>query len=101
MNAWLDLEGPEHLAVFGGGEVFALFLAFTELRNYHIVACIDEDPNKIGSRRQGVPIHDVKWLGKQEVDAILLTINPKYHDRVKKKLSPYVKNIFSWSPYEN
>lgn len=96
---WLGRRPGARLAVFGGGEVLALFCAFTSLGERTVLACLDEDPNKIGTRRQGIPVQPVEWLADHDVDGVLITANPVYHDRISSRLEPYVpaQSRFTWN----
>ncbi|MCB9554682.1 MAG: class I SAM-dependent methyltransferase [Deltaproteobacteria bacterium] len=105
VNTWLETQPADaKIAVFGGGEVFALFRAFTRLGERRVVACIDEDPAKVDqtieSDGHNIIVGNIEWLRKNPVDALLLTLNPKYHGMVKDKLASVVDRVFSWSPYD-
>jgi hypothetical protein len=87
--------GDRRLAVFGGGEVLTLFLTFSRLGDSRIEAIIDEDPGKIGMQIHGIPVYSPQWLEQGCADAVLLMINPKYHDLVRAKLGPYGLPVYS------
>ena len=97
IDRWLGRHPNDRLALFGSGEVATLFLTFTSLGERNVVACIDEDPEKIGTEKHGIPVYGVDWLAEGAVDAVLLTINPRYHGQVVEKLKPFDLNIFSYS----
>lgn len=100
IDKWLDRSETSKIAVFGGGEVLALFMAFTSLGSRQILACLDEDLSKVGRKIQGIEIEHIEWLKTNQIDGILLTLNPKYHSLVMKKLEPYGVRVFSYSSYE-
>lgn len=87
-DAWLRDCRLERLAVFGAGEVFTLFYAFTSLGEGRLVACID-DTKPDGAMKHGVPVHATAWLATHPVDALLLTVNTKYHPIIRDKVAPY------------
>lgn len=91
IDQWIKDKGVSKIAVFGSGEVATLFLAFTKISNIDVAAFIDEDSAKIGSEKHGVPVFGVDWLEPGKVDAVLLAVNPRYHEVVRKKLE--IKNI--------
>jgi SAM-dependent methyltransferase len=84
----------ETLAVFGGGEVFTLFHAFTSLGDRNVVACID-DTKAAGALKHGIPVHKTEWLATHHVDALLLAVNKKYHGTVRDKVTPYGVRVYS------
>ncbi len=90
------LEGAP-LAVFGAGEVFSLFMAYTRLGEARVTACLDEDSSKHGSQKHGVPIAGPDWLKKGEAQAVLLAVNPKYHRMLTEKLAPFGLPILSYA----
>lgn len=96
VDRWLDRIGTSKLAVFGAGEVFALLRANSHLGEVPIVAMLDEDPQKVGGHLAGVPIHEPQWLATQDDIAVMLAINPRYHEAIRVRLAPHTKTIFTW-----
>ncbi|PCJ89775.1 MAG: hypothetical protein COA57_01060 [Flavobacteriales bacterium] len=94
LNDWLINQKFEKIAVFGSGEVFTLFLTFTSLGDQNIVACIDETPSKIGTKKHGIPIYNIDWLEANVVEAVFLAINSKYYEQVENKLKQYDVGIY-------
>jgi SAM-dependent methyltransferase len=101
-NAWLERCRPERLAVFGGGETLALFWAYSSLADCSVVACLDDDANKIGGQRFGVPIERLEWLAEGAADAVFLAVNPVYQERVCRRISEHVaaERAFTWGTQE-
>lgn len=85
------------LAVFGAGEVFSLFMAYTRLGEARVLACLDEDSSKHGSHKHGVPIVGLDRLKRGDVQAVLLAVNPKYHRMLTEKLAPFGLPILSYA----
>jgi len=85
------------LAVFGAGEVFSLFMAYTRLGEARVLACLDEDSSKHGSHKHGVPIVGLDRLKRGDVQAVLLAVNPKYHRMLAEKLAPFGLPILSYA----
>lgn len=100
IDLWLEKAGSRRLALFGSGEVATLFLTFTSLGQRNIIAFIDEDPMKIGITKRGIPVQGINWLENGEADTVILTINPKYHELVAKKLEPFKVKIYSYKDEE-
>ncbi len=96
-DRWLDQIGTSKLAVFGAGEVFALLKANSRLGEAPIAAILDEDPQKVGGHLGGIPIHEPKWLATQDDVAVMLAINPRYHESIRLRLTPQAKTIFTWN----
>jgi len=98
VDRWLNNKA--RIAVFGGGEVLALLLAYTSLGDRHgdrhVMACLDEDTAKVGSKRNGIDVQPVEWLKDNPVDGVLLTLSQGYHSQVLEKLEPYNVQAFSW-----
>jgi SAM-dependent methyltransferase len=88
VDAMLAQASNGSLAVYGSGEVLSLLMCHTALGEENIVACLDEDPNKIGTTKHGVPVHHPDFLKEGQVDAVLLTVNPRYNDQIRAKLAP-------------
>jgi len=110
VNRCLDGTDGARIAVFGGGEILAMLLAYTSLGDRHpgdrypgdrqIVACLDEDMSKVGTVKHGIEVQHIGWLKDNPVDKVLLTMNPRYHTQALEKLKPYnVGNIeiLSWA----
>jgi NADH/NAD ratio-sensing transcriptional regulator Rex len=76
------------VAVYGASEVFSLLLAYTGLGKLPITACLDEDLNKVGTLKHGIPVHHPRYLESHPVDTVLLTVNPRYNDQIRAKLAP-------------
>jgi len=99
VDRWLN--NKTRIAVFGGGEVLALLLAYTSLGDRHgdrqVLACLDEDVAKVGSKRNGIDVQPVEWLNDNPVDGVLLTLNQRYHPQVLEELEPYGVQVFSWA----
>jgi SAM-dependent methyltransferase len=101
---WLGLFGKSddflrniggQLAVYGSGEVLSLLMCHTILSEKDIVACIDENPDKVDTRKHGIPVHDPRYLESHPVDAVLLTVNPRYNDQIRAKLAPLKLRVLS------
>ena len=86
----------DRLAVYGSGEVLSLFLCHTNLGGKDIVACIDENLDKAGTRKHGIPIHGPRHLASLPIDAVLLTVNPRYNEQVRAKLAPLKLRVLSF-----
>ena len=97
VDRWLNQIGTSKLAVFGAGEVFALFRANSQLGKAPIAVILDEDPQKIGGHLAGVSVHDPRWLATQDDIAVMLAINPRYHEPIRLRLTPQTKTIFTWN----
>lgn len=80
------------IAVFGAGEVSTLFLTFTSLGKYNVIACVD-DTKKSDDRKHGIPIFGSDWLQDNPVDLLLLAVNKKYHEIIKNKFINLNLNI--------
>lgn len=89
INQLFSTNKHAKIAVFGSGEVFTLFYAFSALGNQNIVAVLDETPSKIGTKKHGIDIQHPDWLSENTVDLIFLAINSKYISLVKTKLEKY------------
>lgn len=87
-NSRLADFADKRLAVYGSGEALSLLMAYTDLGNADIVMCIDEDPAKIGTSKHGIPVHTPADLAGASVDAVLLTVNPRYDAQIRAKLAP-------------
>ncbi|MBA3013767.1 MAG: methyltransferase domain-containing protein [Proteobacteria bacterium] len=98
---WLELRPGKRIALFGASEVVTLLLAFTSLGGRSLVACIDEDPSRLGNRKHGIEVVAPEWLAIGKADAVLLAINPKYHATVREKLDKYQVEIFSFVEQES
>jgi FlaA1/EpsC-like NDP-sugar epimerase len=83
------------IAVYGSGEVLSLLMCHTTLGERNIVACIDENPNKWGTRKHGIPVHDPRYLETHPVDAVLLTVNSRYNKQIRDKLAGLKLRILS------
>jgi len=92
LDALLNGKSNLRIAVFGAGEVFTLFMAFTSLRDMNIIACVD-DTKQIGSKKHGIPIYTSEWLKENKVDLLLLAVNKKYHDAIEEKFKDIKLNI--------
>lgn len=95
VNNLLVTENIKKLAVFGGGEVLSLLMAYTDLSKKDIKVCLDEDESKIGTQKHGIKVRAINWLKKNKVDGVFLAVNPKYHSQIIKKLSPFRVKVFS------
>lgn len=98
IDDWLDNHDNDTIAVFGGGELFSLFMTFTKLGKRKISYCLDDVKSKYCKTKHEIPIYDLKWFEKHPVDSIILTLNPKYHKQVIQKLASFNTNtkVFSW-----
>lgn len=94
ISEWLSRL--DRVAIFGAGELTSIFLAFTDLGEANVVSIIDDDSNKKGTKLYGIPINDARWLQDNEVDGILLSVNPTYHQQIEEKLKDYSDKLFSW-----
>jgi len=84
----IESVGTRPVALYGASEVMSLLMAYTSLSRLHIVACVDEDPKKLGTMKHGIPVHHPDYLKEHAVDAVLLTVNPRYHQHIRSKLAP-------------
>ena len=97
VDAWLAARPGKRIALFGASEVATLLLAFTSLGDHGPVACIDEDPSRIGTRKHGIDVVPPYWLAAGGADAVLLAANPKYHAQIREKLASYPVEIHSFA----
>lgn len=81
------------IVAFGASEFFTFLYAYSNLSSANIVACIDD--SKEGTLKHGIPVKNSKWLDKNKVDVILLTVNEKYNDIIRNKLSHLDVEIIS------
>ncbi len=89
----LGLVGDGPAIVFGSGEVLSLLLAYTALGDRAILACLDEDPGKIGGTVHGIPVHPPDWLNGAPPAPVLLAVNPRYTEAVRKKLERFARPL--------
>ena len=82
------------IAIFGSGELFTLFYAYSKLCSVNTLICIDETPGKSGSKKHGLKIVDITWLSENTIDVIVICTNKKYFNQIKKKL-----NLFKIKKY--
>jgi SAM-dependent methyltransferase len=94
----LDTLRGGRLAVFGAGEVLALLLTFTTLATERILYSLDQDAAKMGTRRHGIPVRPMEALTTDPVDAVLLTVNERYHDALRQKLGAFDVKVLACSP---
>lgn len=88
-----DTQGS--LAVYGSSEVFSMLMSQTSLGQRPIAFCLDEDPSKIGTQKHGIPVRGPGHLATHPVDAVLLTVNPRYSDQIRAKLAPHGVDVLS------
>lgn len=100
LDRWLSLKIEQRVAVFGAGEVLALFLAYTKLGEALPICCLDDDPAKAGSKVFGIPVRSLEWLETLRDMPVILCLNPKYHTDVANRLRAYTDVVFSWTPYD-
>ena len=103
-NFWLNSFGKleqeiitiknSRVAIFGSGELFTLFYAYSKLSSINILKCIDETPGKAGTKKHGLKIVDISWLSENSIDVIIICTNKKYYNQIKKKL-----NLFKIKKY--
>lgn len=93
VDAQLSRLTGKRVAVYGSGEVLGLLMAYTSLSSADIVVCLDEDANKIGMSKFGLPIEHPRRLADVSVDVVLLTVNPRYHDQIRQKLAPFAVDV--------
>lgn len=96
VDAWLTANPGRRVALFGASEVATLLLAFTSLGDRGPVACIDEDPTRVGTRKHGIDVVAPGWLAGGGADAVILAANPKYHEQIEKKLEGFPVEIYSF-----
>lgn len=100
VDAWLAANPGRRVALFGASEVATLLLAFTSLGDRDPVACIDEDPTRVGTRKHGIDVVAPGWLAGGGADAVILAANPKYHAQIEKKLQEFPVGIYSFTKEE-
>jgi len=84
LNSFLERNTFNSIAVFGGSEVFTLFITFTLLKQHNLIACIDD--TKAGTVKHEIPIFDSKWLINNKPDIVFISTNKKYHPAIEEKL---------------
>lgn len=94
LNDFLEKKHFKQIAIFGAGEVATLFLTFTRLSEFNIVACIDDTKSDC-NKKHGINVYNSEWLKSNQVDAIFLTVNQKYYQVIKDKLRDFNEIIFS------
>ncbi len=100
VDAWLKAHPHQRIALFGASEVATLLLAFTSLGDRGPVACIDEDPLRIGTKKHGIEVVAPGWLASGKADAVLLAANPRYHAQIKEKLGAFPVDMYSFAEEE-
>ena len=100
VDAWLKAHPHQRIALFGASEVATLLLAFTSLGDRGPVACIDEDPSRIGTKKHGIEVVAPGWLASGKADAVLLAVNPRYHAQIKEKLGAFPVDMYSFAEEE-
>jgi redox-sensing transcriptional repressor len=67
----LGLHRTWNVALVGAGSLGSALISYKEFRRqgFHIVAVFDDDPNKVGKKKRGVIISDIKDLAKT-IDAL-------------------------------
>lgn len=83
------------VALYGASEVMSLLMAYTSLGQLSIACCLDEDPNKTGTTKHGIAVHHPDRLAAHPVDAVMLTVNPRYNDQIRAKLAPSGVSVLS------
>lgn len=78
----------KQVALYGASEVLSLLMAYTSLGDLSVIACLDEDPTKIGRLKHGIAMCHPDYLKQHPVDAVLLTVNTRYNEQIKAKLAP-------------
>ena len=92
LNNLLKEKSFERIAFFGASEVSTLFLAFSDLFNQNIIACID-DTKPEGMLKHGIPVYSSFWLENNQTDLLLLAVNKKYHSMIREKFKYLDMNI--------
>lgn len=91
----VEKVGDAPIAVYGSGEVLSLLLSYSNLSRANIVACLDEDPKKIGTLKHGIPVYSPEFLDEHSVECVLLTANLQYHPNIRRRISMYNVEVFS------
>jgi len=91
------IKNDDKLAVFGLGETFNLFFAYTKLRNKKIHYGIDDFiKNK---NNYSFPIISTNRIPYNKIEHILVCINPSYYNFISKKIESKKSNVFF--PFKN
>lgn len=85
---WLERWSREgaRVAVYGAGEHTRFLLDLLPLRP-HVVALLDGDPRKHGSRVHDLPVHAPEELGSLAVDAVVLSSEP-FQEEMAARIAP-------------
>lgn len=92
-DVFLKLVGKRELCIFGAGVVGRMFERLITTRsNFHIVAFLDEDEKKIGTKIDGIPV--ISLEDKFRADAIIVASFKNGERMVRKLLERGVKNVY-------
>jgi cyclopropane fatty-acyl-phospholipid synthase-like methyltransferase len=77
INNWLELNRGRKIAVWGVGQAFTFFYAYTNLRNYPIVVAFDDNPDRYKSKGFEFPV--IRFESAQTFNnmAVLFTFAPR------------------------
>ena len=76
---------PGRYALFGASEIACLLQCYGRLDRLGLVMALDDVPERYPSGAFGVPVRALDSVSDSElagVDAVILALNPAYHDAV-------------------
>lgn len=92
-DVFLKLVGKRELCIFGAGVVGRMLERLITTRsNFHIVAFVDEDNGKIGTRIDGIPV--ISLDDKFQADAIIVASFKNGERMVQKLLDRGLKSVY-------
>jgi len=92
-DIFLKLIGKRELCIFGAGMVGRMLERLITTRsNFHIVAFLDEDEKKIGTKIDGIPV--ISLEDKFQADAIIVASFKNSEEMVRKLLERGVRSVY-------
>tara|TARA_B110000879_G_C11162710_1_gene509802 strand:- start:506 stop:1660 length:1155 start_codon:yes stop_codon:yes gene_type:complete len=83
----VDDNRGEEIGVYGTGTVFLLSTLYREIKFSDIVCFVDDNQSIIGNKKQGINIYSPDYLKLNNINNIIISSNPCYHDQIIRKIN--------------
>ncbi|MEK9613583.1 MAG: class I SAM-dependent methyltransferase [Flavobacteriaceae bacterium] len=82
----IDQNRGEKIGVYGTGAVFLLSTLYRDIKFEDIVCFVDNNESIIGNKKYGVMINSPNYLKLNNINRIIVSSNPCYHEQIYKKI---------------
>lgn len=79
------------IVIYGTGSIFLLTTIFKEINLDYVKCFVDDNDTIIGTNKMGIPIKSPEYIRKNNINNLVISSNPCYHQQIIKKINSFVK----------